>query len=178
MIDEKTLTENSVAEYLCEVLDKHRNEQPLKDEDMKILLTLLMMPAGAADKMFEEIIEKSWALKAVEARQKTIFGNELIDRKTLILIEFLCSDNIGMMLMHVYYLQWKAVQLGIDKIDLNIFCERIFPFGTFKEKTLHKVWDDTKVRTERMTNNLIDYTFCTKSFNKNVKDEKDNKGGA
>ena len=171
MLEEKDIKGDptAIAVHLCEKMDGLRNKK-LEEDEMKILVSLLLgaKDEKVADGMFEDITAKSWALKAVSARQKAVFGNELVDKTTLIMLDVISKDNIGTMLMYLYYIQWKAFTKGWEKVTITTFCEELFPFGSISEENLHTLWDATKVKTERSLNNLIDYTFCTKSFNKNI----------
>lgn len=173
MLEEKIIKDdpNAIATHLCEKMDKLRT-RALDTEEMKILLSLLLTTKSKdetiIDAMFKDITAKSWALKAVYERQKHVFGNELVDKATLIMLDVVSKDNIGTMLMYLYYIQWKAFENNWDKVNITSFCEELFPWGVVSEENLHKLWDATKVRGERTTNNLIDYTYCTKSFNKNI----------
>ena len=83
------------------------------------------------------------------------------------MISVLC-ETPGEAVMYVYYLLYKAKQLGLKNgITFNDLGEKIFPFGFFTKKTLDFYWDEQKVKknTESSgSDNLLDYKTASMSL--------------
>lgn len=78
------------------------------------------------------------------------------------------------------YMQYKAHQLGVKIINVEIFCRDIIPFGIPTDEEFQRLWDlqklDADLLKQRKTmwepDNGLDYKITYESI-MNIGDEKD-----
>jgi hypothetical protein len=69
--------------------------------------------------------------------------------------------------MYGTYFAYWAKKNNKNKITLNDFCEKIFPFGLPTEEEISKLWIKQKVKCEKpemKSDNLLDYYKATISL--------------
>lgn len=99
---------------------------------------------------------------------------------TVALLSEIAVKNFGNSTMLCAYMQYKAHQLGVKIINVEIFCRDIIPFGIPTDEEFQRLWDLQKVRPrtleQRKTmwepDNGLDYEITYESI-MNIGDEKD-----
>ena len=169
---------NSVEELICKPLHEVRYGRLLEDVEIETLSMLLIATDSKIDTLYLEIKAESIIPEVLEKRQLAVFGNRLLDKKTILAIVILTSGTVGMAIQYLYYLQWwaKTNQIELPWFDFETeFCQKIFNLGVFKDEDLTRIWEETKVVDDLRSesdgpsegwcgDNLIDYIACTKSL--------------
>jgi len=158
MLDQKVIEQpNSIEEYFCKPFEAIKVEEMSK-ETSEILINLLM---GNLQEIPEE--EKPFIMKLIEKRIEVIFDYTITDQKLLLFLSAL-SETPGKAVMYMTYLQYFSKKHGIKDIDLDIFCQKAFPWGFPPEKALHELWIKQKVDVKSGSNNLLDYGTALESI--------------
>ena len=156
----------AIENFICRLLDLHRNELPLEHDNSKVLITLIF--AKSKPSIIEDIItdinKQSGIIKILQLRQEHIFKNKIVDDAVFIMLALITNGNPGQALMYLYFIQWFSFENKIDSFGIDEFCEKAFPMGVFKEETLGNIWRNTKVRTDYGSINLLDIKDCAASF--------------
>lgn len=158
MLDKKVLhDETAIEEMFCKPFGKLKVEE-MDDELSELLIILLMRKSMEIPEK-----EKPFLLKVIDARIKGCFNYKINDIKLLL---FLCAvtQTPGKAVMYLTYLEYWTKENGVDEINLDLFCEKIFPWGFPSDKDLNDLWDAQKVMTERMSVNLLDSPIAGKSL--------------
>jgi hypothetical protein len=162
---EVTNQDNGIEVHFCEPLDTKGEKSNMSDEDSQIFLTLCFVSEEDSNEMYNDVYKASGILKIFSSRAE--YAGLKIDKKSSIMISVLC-ETPGEAVMYVYYLLYKAKQLGLKNgITFNDLGEKIFPFGFFTKKTLDFYWDEQKVKknTESSgSDNLLDYKTASMSL--------------
>lgn len=100
--------------------------------------------------------------------EKRISASHTFSTSDFRLILFLASvsETPGCAILYLWYIQYWCYSNKIKEIDLDIFCNRIFPNGFLSQKNLQKIWDNQKVinAPKFSSDNLVDYNFCGNSI--------------
>jgi hypothetical protein len=164
-LDQSTTEDpSSIETIFCEGLKKEKTI-PLSEEQMKMLLSLLVMDEEESQKLYDELTKEFFMIKIFEDRLKAT-GREL--NKAGLAFVSLCCTTPGEAVMYAYYIasQMKRKELG-QKIDLQTLCMEIFPFGIFSRESLEKAWDGQKIERESGSDNLLDYAKASESLTYN-----------
>lgn len=170
MLQKETIQNDitAIERLICEPLDQHRNERKLNQDEMMVFVNLILTKDDDKIKsMYDDISQQSIVPKAIAARQKAVFNNNMLDEKCLIALTVITEGNIGKAIMYLYFCQWWAFKNGVDPLFFDFeteICQKIFPHGMFNDESMQKIWDATKVTDGRMSGNLIDYSICAGSF--------------
>ena len=110
--------------------------------------------------------EKPFLFQVIEKRLQYCYTMKIEDQR---LILFLCAlaETPGLAIMYLWYLQYWCFINDVKELNLELFCEKIFPMGFFSKSDLSKLWDEVKVlRTgdERGSDNLADYASAGMSI--------------
>lgn len=98
---------------------------------------------------------------------------------TVALLSEIVVKNFGDSTMLCAYMQYKAYQLGVKIINVEIFCRDIIPFGIPTNEEFQRLWDlqklDPELLKQRKTmwepDNGLDYKVTYESI-MNIGDEK------
>lgn len=159
-----TSQENSVEIYFCKPLDEKGDKRQLTEDESRIFMILMMISDDEVSKMYEEIQKASFISKIITSRAE--YAGLKMDKKTAIMLSIICQTP-GEAVMYVYYLLYKAKQLGVKEIDFETLGKSIFPWGFFSEETLNLFWDEQKIKkknTDPGTDNLLDYSNASSSL--------------
>lgn len=157
----KTQEENAIEEIVCKEMSK-LTVIPMDEGVGRLLMTLLL--SSKPLEIPEE--EKPFLYSLIEKRVENCFTFKIKETK-LILFLALVSESPGKAILYLWYLQYWCYNKNIRELDLNIFCQRIFPNGFFRDKDLKEIWDGQKVIRERAelgSDNLVDYNLAGKSI--------------
>jgi len=110
--------------------------------------------------------EKPFLFQVIEKRLQYCFTIKIEDQR---LILFLCAlaESPGSAIMYLWYLQYWCFVNEVKELNLELFCEKIFPMGFFSKIDLSKIWDSQKVLRDRNDNgsdNLVDYASAGMSI--------------
>lgn len=155
---------NSVEILFCQELEKTGKINPLGEEMMKILITLVTRK-DSIDEIYNDVKKKTALIAILEDRLGTM--NRELDKGAALFIGLSC-ETPGDSVMYAYYLAHKMKQKGIGKIlELEKLCMDIFPNGLFEKESLDEIWDKQKVsRGEGFSgsDNLLDYRKASESL--------------
>jgi hypothetical protein len=156
---------NSIEELFAKKFEK-LNKYPMNNETSEIFVKLIL----SKDSQYEiPDNEKPFLYKMLENRISVVHDYQVDDR-VLLFLSFTCP-SAGVGVMYCWYLQYEARKRGVDKITFEIFAD-IFGSGFPSEDSLHKLWDEQKVKRQEMgSDNLLDYAKAGLSLYKNYKDE-------
>ena len=139
--------------HLCAKMDSLKRF-PMDNDLGMTLAQLLLCPKGELNIPQKE---KPFLYQLIEKRIEHCFTFKIDDARLILFIAAL-SESAGTAVMYLWYLQWWCFRNSVEVIDLNIFCQRIFPMGFFSKEDLQKVWDGQKVKRDGMaSDNLVDY---------------------
>ena len=155
---------NSVEILFCQELEKTGKINPLGEEMMKILITLVTRK-DSIDEIYDEVKKKTALIAILEDRLGTM--NRELDQGAALFIGLSC-ETPGDSVMYAYYLAHKMKQKGIGKIlELEKLCIDIFPNGLFEKESLNEIWDKQKVSGGEGfsgSDNLLDYRKASESL--------------
>ena len=155
---------NSVEILFCQELEKTGKINPLGEEMMKILITLVTRK-DSIDEIYDEVKKKTALIAILEDRLGTM--NRELDKGAALFIGLSC-ETPGDSVMYAYYLAHKMKQKGIGKIlELEKLCIDIFPNGLFEKESLNEIWDKQKVSIGEGfsgSDNLLDYRKASESL--------------
>jgi hypothetical protein len=130
---------------------------PMDHETTGILIKLLSSDVRKANIPEDQ---KPHLYKIIEKRVEVLFNFKISDdRLTIFLTQI--SQTPGTAVMLLWYLQWWCKENNKRELDLDFFCEEIFPFGFPSREDLQKVWDGQKLID---AGNLVDYTSAGQSI--------------
>lgn len=159
---ENSETENpkAIETHLCEKMNSLKRVR--MDDDLAMTLAqLLLVPKN---KLEVPQKEKPFLYQLIEKRVEHCFTFRIDDDRLIIFIAAL-SVSAGTAVMYLWYLQWWCFRNSVEVIDLNIFCQKIFPMGFFSESDLQNIWDGQKVCREYLaSDNLVDYALAGESI--------------
>ena len=158
MLDEKVIQDQTAIEELfCKPFEKLKQHN-MDNETSGLMIQLLM---GNPQEIPEK--EKPFLLKLIEKRIEVVFDYVITDIKLLL---FLCvlTETPGKAVMYLTYLQYWAKKNSKFEIDMDTFCQTIFPWGFPSDEDLDKLWDSQKVKTKGMSDNLVDYPLAMQSL--------------
>lgn len=161
MIKFSETTDPTIIEReLCKKM--HSLQRHNMDEELTKTLMSVYMAKGLniPDK------EKPFLFQVIEKRLKYCFTIKIEDQR---LILFLCAlaESPGSAIMYLWYLQYWCFINDVKELNLELFCEKIFPMGFFSKTDLSKIWDLQKVSSTRKENgsdNLVDYASAGMSI--------------
>lgn len=139
---------------LLEALPK----KELTYEESIYLMNLMLMPEQNRQGMCNELRGKDWVFEAMEKRVNNLLTVK-IDGLVLVFTR-LCVENIAHCMLILYYIQYRAKKMNMDKITLDSFCEKIMPDGFPSSSDLNTIW----VKQVRIEGNMIDIPHCAKSI--------------
>lgn len=158
---ETTKQADAVEKIFCVRFSKLKTF-PMSDANSEILVKLLL-----AKNVIKDIAEKEkpWLYQIIEKRIQLCFTFKISDPR-LILFIALVAGSPGTAVMYLAYLQYWCKQNNIKELDLDIFCERIFPMGFPCENDLHELWDSQKINRpdSNGSDNLLDYSSAYQSI--------------
>lgn len=160
MLEKEVLSkENSIEEIFCKEFEK----LPIQEMDSELASILLQLLLGEIKEIPEK--DKPFIMKLIEKRIEVCFDYEILDPKLLLFLSIV-SETPGKAVMYLTYLQYWANKNNIKKIDINIFCEKIFPNGFPSDKDLKGLWDSQKIhpKDHMGSDNLIDYKVPLESI--------------
>ncbi len=135
--------ENAIEEIVCKPFEK-AIRTPMSDDLTKLMIQLMF-----ADEKFKiPEAEKPFLFNVIEKRIEYCFSFNVVDHR-LILALAVITESPGTAIMYLWYLQYWCKQNGVKEVDLDLFCERIFPFGFPIKSDMQKIWDSQKVSTEK-----------------------------
>jgi hypothetical protein len=160
---EVTKLPNSVEDLFCRPLDEGGERIGLNEIQIKIITLAMVSSKDKTDHMYEKLKKEHNLSLILEDRLKSI--NCKTDNGVKILITCCCKSP-GEAVMYTYYLAYKMKELGIEFLDTEALCLKIFPKGFFSSATLEKYWNKQKVdmRGKKGGDNLLDYTKATESL--------------
>ncbi len=161
MIKYSETTDPTIIEReICKKMHSLRRES--MDEEMTETLMRIYLAKGLniPDK------EKPFLFQVIEKRLKYCFTIKIEDQR---LILFLCAlaESPGSAIMYLWYLQYWCFINDVKQLNLELFCEKIFPMGFFSRDDLSKIWDFQKVsstREENGSDNLVNYSSAGMSI--------------
>lgn len=109
-------------------------------------------------KVYTDLLEKSWTLRAVEKRIEASLTIE-VDKAVQCFLICLTNGNIGQCVMYLYYFQYWAKLNNVACIDFDVF-SRIFPHGYPSESTMQLLWELQKIDG----GNMIDIAMASESI--------------
>lgn len=161
MIKFSETTDSTIIEReVCKKMHSLTRE-PADDELMGTLIRLYFTEGlKIPDK------EKPFLFQIIEKRLQHCFTIKIEDHR---LILFLCvlAESPGSAIMYLWYLQYWCFINEVKELNLELFCEKIFPMGFFTKSDLSKIWDLQKVsitRDEHGSDNLVDYASAGMSI--------------
>lgn len=152
-------------------------------------LTKMEMNAIISATLNEELINKDKdVLDLLEGKPQSSIATVLYKRinsvcsykitPAVALLSEMIAKNFGQSTMLCAFMQYKAHQLGIKTINVEIFCRDIFPWGIPTDEELQRLWDlqklDPEILEQRNTlepDNVLDYKVAYESIMK-IGDEK------
>ena len=134
---------------------------PMDKEISEILISLML--AGNKFSIVEK--DKPFLVKVIEKRIDAC-QTFLISDFRLILFLATISEMPGNAILYLWYIQNWCFKNKIGKIDLDIFCSKIFPDGFLSANQLKIIWNNQKVlnRPIGTYDNLVDYNSCADSI--------------
>lgn len=156
---------DSIENLFCKPLDEGGVRIGLDDIQIQIITLAMVSSKEKTDYMYEKLKGEHYLSLILEDRLKSI--NCKTDNGVKILITYSCKSP-GEAVMYTYYLAYKMKELGIESLDMETLCLKIFPRGFFSRETLEKHWDKQKVNTRgnRGSDNLLDYRKAAQSIMK------------
>jgi hypothetical protein len=152
----ETNNPKAIEIHVCEKMNSLKRF-PMDNELGMTLAQLLLIPKNG---MLLKEKEKPSLCKIIELRIEHCFTFKIQDDR-LILFLAAISESAGTAIMYLWFIQWWCFRNSVYVIDLNIFCQKIFPVGFFGKSDLQKVWDGQKVRREYLaSDNLVDYSHA------------------
>ena len=105
--------------------------------------------------------QKPFLYKLIEKRLEHCFTYKITDARLLLMMVLICQTP-GIAVMYMAYLQYWCKKNFSESIDLDVFCEKIFPWGFPGDDDLHKLWDSQKVEQNGpgSSDNLLDYSMA------------------
>jgi len=100
----------------------------LNQDEIFVLARMLKADNEKVELLFNDIVKKGgWVLQAIEKRLKAY--DLQTDKQTMILILSLSDGVVGVAAKYVDDVVRICKELNITKLDLDLFCEKIYPFG-------------------------------------------------
>lgn len=158
---QEVINPNAVEKYICEPMHKLPKAEEMEVEDTKLLVGLLK--ASPNKKMAE--IDKPFIFRMIEKRVNARLSVKITDHRLILFLCIICKTPCKAVL-YLYYIQYWALKNNTEEITLELFGEKIFPFGFFKDKDLNTIWDAQKVKPNEYggSDNLIDYPAAATSI--------------
>lgn len=162
---EETKNPEAVEQFFCKPFGMLKR-YPMSDANAEMLMKLLLAK-GHIKKLTDIPDEgKPFIYQMLEKRIQHCFTFKVEDPR-LILFLAMITETPGTAVMYLAFIQYWCKQTGVQMLDLETFCERIFPMGFPSEDDLHKLWDEQKVKREKGnggSDNLLDYATAYKSI--------------
>lgn len=158
---------DSVEELFCKEFEKLK-QHPMSVGDTEFLLRLMMSKKTSLENCPLKGDEKPFLYQLIEKRIEHCFTYKITDSR-LIMFLVIITKSAGTAVMYMAYLQYWCKKHDIKEIDLDIFCEQIFPMGFPIDDDLRKLWYSLKVSKDKMalggsSDNLLDYQTAYKSI--------------
>lgn len=152
---------DAVEKIVCQPLEKLKRYR-MSDDIAEMLVKMMLYKE--AFKNIPDDKEKPFIYKLIAKRIECCFTYKIEDPR-LILFLAMISETPGKAVMYLAYLQYWCNKSGVQLLDLDTFCERIFPFVFPSDDDLHKLWDSQKVnRDSGGSDNLLDYGTAYQSI--------------
>lgn len=162
---------DSVEKIFCEQFSKLKTK-PLNSEESKFLISLLFI--NDEDSKVLELKNDFLNPKHEYCNSNAIIlerrfcdqYNFSLENRLLILISNLI-DSPGKAVMFGTYLAYWAKINNKQKITLDDFCKKIFPWGLPTEEEIDNLWRKQKVKrpvNKSGSDNLLDYYYATTSL--------------
>jgi len=156
---------DSIENLFCKPLDEGGERIGLDDIQIQIITLAMVSSREKTNYMYEKLKGENYLSLILEDRLKSIDCKT--DNGVKILITYSCKSP-GEVVMYTYYLVYKMKELGIESLDMETLCLKIFPKGFFSSETLEKYWYLQKVdnRGKKGGDNLLDYNKAAESLMK------------
>jgi hypothetical protein len=163
--------EDSVEKIFCQNFSKLKTE-PLTQDLSKTLISLFFIEEddpeiiGLINNMLNDKHKYSNMVLHILKKRFCEIYNFSFENRLLILLSQ-TFDSPGKAVMYGTYFAYWAKKNNKNKITLNDFCEKIFPFGLPTEEEISKLWIKQKVKCEKpemKSDNLLDYYKATISL--------------
>ena len=164
---EVTTEDNAVEEYFCKGFEK-LERHPMDEKDSEFLIKLLLSKKVTLEDCPLKQEEKPFLYQVIEKRVQHCFTYKITDSR-LIMFLAIITKSVGTTVMYMAYLQYWCKNNNVKELDLDIFCNDIFPMGFPIEDDLKKLWYSQKVSKDKMalggcSDNLLDYQTAYKSI--------------
>lgn len=134
--------------------------RPMDDETAELLIRLMMSKRNGST-MTEA--QKPPILRLIEKRIAAIHTFKIVDDRLLVFM--LCfASTPGLAVMYIWYMQYWCHKNGRKELDLEVFCQRVFPNGFPSDEDMSKLWYSVKVSREGHSVNLLDVTAAGASI--------------
>lgn len=151
--DDVLKQEDAIEKYFCIPFSKLKM-YPMDTEISEIAIRLTLV--GENFSLPEE--ELPFLVKLIKKRISLQMDFEINSDRLLIYIAML-TNNPGNAVMFINYLQYWSKQNNTKVITWDDFNMKIFPFGYPNEEDLLSLWDSIKVKPDKGTDNLLDYSL-------------------
>jgi hypothetical protein len=175
----KTLPYNTVNQLdaiekrFCVKFEK-LEQKKMDGEISDILISLVLMKQKS---IFQDIPsnEVPHLCLIINKKISSQFSYTVSDDRVVLFIALL-TENPGLAIMYLWYLQYYCKKKNIQDVDLTIFARDIFPRGFPSKKDLEKLWDKQKIdnANEGFSDNLLDYRSAGQSIQIKINNNNNN----
>lgn len=157
----ETKNPKAIEELVC--LKINRTEKyPMTMAQTEMLVRMLL--AGSAFKL-DKNIEIPFGIRTITSRIQTCPNISKEDIRLPLFLVYI-SQVPAIAVMYIWHLQYWGYKNHNDKVDLEVMCEEIFPFGFPSKESMMEIWDGQKVMTQEIigSDNLVDYSTAGESI--------------
>lgn len=141
--------EPTAVEEWAKEFERCKKRRLTKEEVKMVISASLNEELINKDKEVLDLLEgkpQSAMATVVYQRIKT-FGSITIT-PTVALLSEMVAKSFGNSTMFCAYMQYKAHQLGVKTINVEIFCRDIISWGIPTDEEMHRLWDLQKLNPE------------------------------
>jgi len=156
---------NAIETIICKAFESIKCV-PMTEDIANILINLLCAPKINFDD------DKPFLVAVMEKRVEFNHTFKINDNKLYLFLAIL-TKSPGTAIMYLWYLQYWCFNNNVKELNIDIFCENIFPFGMPPTDELQKIWESQKVLKDRYnlgSDNLVDYVSAGGSIQFTEKD--------
>lgn len=151
MTTEIKVDDSAIERHFCVPMEQLKRH-PMDDESAELLIRLML--SGVKTGVLTEE-DKPQIVKLIEKRIAAAHTFRIVDERLLLFM--LCfAPTPGLAVMYIWYMQYWCHKNGRKEIDLEVFCQQIFPHGFPSESDMSKLWYDIKISNNGTTVNLLD----------------------